>query len=355
MYQKCNSVKPEDEQNYRVTEHLNARMGELLLSGAQQAPLMTLRLVLLVAALANTQPAFPQLSDSRAPLHFEVASVKAQKVNSNNQPGLESMLSAMPVMRGGPGTNAPERVHYSNVTMMSLLTKAYGLHTDQVQGPRWLTEDRFVVDAVVPPGATEEQFRQMLQNLLVERFKLTLRWEERELKVYRLLVAEGGPKLKASAVTQDWNDADDVTSVRAVAAKTTVDSKGCPVLDPTRRAGIGKGTCMTYIGWSMAELAERALSLSIGLETGTTTWAHVIDETGLKGRYDFTLDYDLASQLMRSSPLATEMLAGSPNLVMKTSGIFKAVQAQLGLRVEPSTAKLPVMVIEQIERTPTGN
>jgi uncharacterized protein (TIGR03435 family) len=57
---------------------------------------------------------------------------------------------------------------------MSLIMKAYDLHPDQISGPSWLTDDRYSVDAVVPAGATLEQFRQMLQRLLVERFKLTV-------------------------------------------------------------------------------------------------------------------------------------------------------------------------------------
>jgi uncharacterized protein (TIGR03435 family) len=50
---------------------------------------------------------------------------------------------------------------------MYLIMKAYGIHADQVNGADRLTTDRYLVDAIVPPGATMEQFQQMLQNLLV--------------------------------------------------------------------------------------------------------------------------------------------------------------------------------------------
>jgi uncharacterized protein (TIGR03435 family) len=126
----------------------------------------------------------------------------------------------------------------------------------------------------------------MVQNLIVERFKLAFRWEEREFKVYRLLVGKGGPKLRRSAVTGEENDQEDPMAALVVAAKAGVGANGCPTLDASSHAAFGRGTCMTYVGWSMAELAQKTLSLAIGAETGGG-WAHVIDETGLRGRFEF--------------------------------------------------------------------
>jgi uncharacterized protein (TIGR03435 family) len=98
----------------------------------------------------------------------------------------------------------------------------------------------------------------------------------------------------------------------------------------------------------MADLAQKTLSLAIGSETGGG-WAHVLDETGLRGRFDFTLNYDFASHTMRSSRGPAASNGG--NLV----SIFEAVERQLGLRVEPSIARLKFMMIRQVERTPTEN
>jgi uncharacterized protein (TIGR03435 family) len=134
----------------------------------------------------------------------------------------------------------------------------------------------------------------------------------------------------------------------AVAAKAGAGANGCPVLDASIHAAVGRGACMTYVGWSMAELARQTLSLAIGSETGGG-WAHVIDETGLRGRFDFTLNYDFANHLMRSTrgPAASDGV--------DPVSIFKAVETELGLRIEPSIAKLQVMMIRQVERTPTEN
>src|ERR1039458_4518387 len=85
-----------------------------------------------------------------------------------------SSLAAMriPTTMGGPGTSSPGRIHYANVTLMRLIMKAYGIQSDQVNGPDRLISDKYMVDAIVPSGASMEQFRQMLQNLLVKRFRL---------------------------------------------------------------------------------------------------------------------------------------------------------------------------------------
>jgi uncharacterized protein (TIGR03435 family) len=282
-------------------------------------------------------------------LEFEAASVKALRPASvdPSEPG-----SAMPVTRGGPGTSMPGRIRYSNVTLMGLVMKAYDLNSDQVTGPGWITEEHYLVEAVVPAGATPEQFRQMLQRLLVERFKLVVLWEEKDLKVYTLTVASGGAKLKASAVTSGGPDDDD-PAVALAGNSTEVDSRGCPLLAPTRRAARGRDGCTTYVGYSMRELAQLALAMAIKYETGTRNWAHVMDETGLSGRFDFSLAYDFGYHMLTNSSLPENIRANLTNKYPVS--IFKAVEAQLGLKLEAATAKLKVMVIQKAERRPEEN
>jgi uncharacterized protein (TIGR03435 family) len=298
-------------------------------------------LVALGAALSCTQTV-PE---------FEAASIKAQKPVPIDPLQPDSVIAGLQIMRGGPGTASPGRIHYSHVTLMSLIMKAYDLHADQVVGPRWLLEDHYAVDAIVPSGATREQFLEMLRNLLVSRFKLAVQWEERDFKVYRLVIGQGGAKLKPSAVSEAGDDQDNPLSVQVMAAKAGVDSRGCPVLPPSRRAAIGRNACMTYVGWSIPELAQMTLAMAIGNETGKRSWAHVIDETGLIGRFDFNLEYDVAYHAMMNSPAPVFGNLNTRNPV----SIFKAVEMQLGLKLEPVTAKLKAMVIQQVERTPTEN
>ncbi len=106
-------------------------------------------------------------------------------------------------MGGGPGTPDPGRITYTGVPLMLILTKAYDVQNFQINGPSWLDSERFDITAKVPTGATKEQVRVMMQNLLAERFHLTLHRDKKEMQGYELTVAKGGSKLKESAPDPD--------------------------------------------------------------------------------------------------------------------------------------------------------
>jgi uncharacterized protein (TIGR03435 family) len=289
---------------------------------------------------------------------FDAASVKSPRKPDPIDPMNPGTIAAgLPMYRGGPGTSTPGRIRYSNITLFGLLMKAYGFEADQIVGPAWLREERYAVEAVVPAETTNEQFRVMLQNLLVERFKLKIDWEEREFRVYRLVVANGGPKLKASTVTEagdDW----DLASSTAVGSQAPLDARGCPVLPATRRFAFGRNTCTSYVGESVSEFAA-TLGMIIANETGANfgpkaSWAHVIDATGLSGRFDFSLDYDMGYWMRMNAPNFPASMR-EQNHSRNPVSIFKAVEAQLGLKLEPSTAKLKAMIVRQAERVPAEN
>lgn len=101
--------------------------------------------------------------------------------------------------QGGPGSGEPGRVTYTFSTIRDLIADAYGVRRNQVSGePNWLDSRRFDVVAKVPEGATRDQVKLTLQNLLAERFKLTLHRETKELPIYALVVDAKGPRLKDS-------------------------------------------------------------------------------------------------------------------------------------------------------------
>ena len=85
---------------------------------------------------------------------------------------------------------------------MILLTIAYHVPSQMISGPAWLTTERYNIDARLPHGATKDDFRLMLQNLLKDRFKLTVHTEKVEMGIYELVIAKGGPKLKESDVSR---------------------------------------------------------------------------------------------------------------------------------------------------------
>ena len=115
------------------------------------------------------------------PPAFEVASIKPA---APQQPG-----RMMVAMGGDPG-----RVNYTNVSLRNVLMRAYDVRSYQITGPSWLDTERYDIVAKVPEGVPKEQIPAMLQNLLAERFQMTIHRETKEQSVYALVVGKNGPE-----------------------------------------------------------------------------------------------------------------------------------------------------------------
>ncbi len=138
--------------------------------------IQSLMFVLLsAAAFAQTSPA------------FEAASVR---------PVAKSSDPFGNATRGGPGSSDPERLMYKQVDFAFLLRKAFGVKKLSIDGPAWINQDTYDIDAKIPPGTSEEQFELMFQNLLKERFDLKAHRENRQVAGYQLVIGKNGPKLK---------------------------------------------------------------------------------------------------------------------------------------------------------------
>lgn len=246
--------------------------------------------------------------------NFEVASVKRLDPDSG-APGTNRM-------RGGPGTDDPERITFPSVTMERLLWAAYGLdRLDQISGPGWLDSQRYSVVANVPTGTTKEQLKLMLQNLIAERFHAVLHHVTKEISGYELATAKRGSKLRASA-----------EGVNAPPNRyaTTVTEKGLIRL--------------TFNRASLSDLVG-ALSFPLAEAAGDRiTPAIVVDKTGLTGKYDFILEF------------AGSMGPGGSN-ASDTNGpsLFDALEAQLGLRLEQTKLRQDALIIDSINKIPVEN
>ncbi len=130
-----------------------------------------------IAALLLSTAAIAQTPDPK--LVFEVASVRPTGPNPD-LPFPEMFLT-----KGGPGTPDPGQINYTNVPMRELLRQAFGFNQMyQLSAPAWMENTKFDIVAKVPAGATREEFKVMLQNLLAERFDLAVHHETRELPGY---------------------------------------------------------------------------------------------------------------------------------------------------------------------------
>jgi uncharacterized protein (TIGR03435 family) len=264
---------------------------------------------------------------------FEVASIKPSPPPDPNGMTVGSV--------GGPGSRDPGRFTAENFSMFNLVTYAYGIMRYQVTGPDWLDTERFHIAAKVPEGATKEQFKLMLQNLLIERFKLAVHRDRKEMQVYELVIAKNGPKLTESA--GELPD-EPVAGATGAAPRMTFGKDRLPELPPgrvPRMVMTGRGARVRRVNESMEGLAKM-LEGQIGRP--------VTDATGLKRKYDFDLAW---------SPRASALSAGrgdEPGLSDETGPtLLKAIEDQLGLKLELKKGSVEMLVIDHLERRPTEN
>jgi uncharacterized protein (TIGR03435 family) len=186
--------------------------------------------------------------------------------------------------------------------------------------------------AKLPTEQRLDQNRLMVQSLLADRFKLSVTRSTRELPVYALVVAKGGPKLKDVTPASLYGN--------AVAIPPASERGSAPSPPP------GRGTNM-FIGRD-GEMILTAKSVSIANLLGILSQQlgrQILDRTGLKGTYDFTLQYTPE----KSIP-GLQGPGDTPPPDSSGTSIFTAIQEQLGLRLESTKGPVDVIVIDHIEK-----
>lgn len=199
------------------------------------------------------------------------------------------------------------RILIENQTVEVMIEMSYGVHRKQiVNAPSWTESERFDVQGVPDVAGQPDvlQFQEIVRKLLEERFGLKFHTEKREMSRYTLTVAKSGPKMEPTKSAPDALPNQMVTGDKA-------------------------SRTMQMDNVSMGELAH---NLQGELDRP------VVDETGLKGKYDFTMKW-----LRQDAP-------GGADADSNLSPLFTAIEEQLGLKVEPSKGEVEMMVIDKIER-----
>ncbi|HEX7362621.1 MAG TPA: M56 and DUF3738 domain-containing protein, partial [Bryobacteraceae bacterium] len=257
---------------------------------------------------------------------FEVASIKPDKSGGRNV-----MLG---VSRGG-------RFHAENVTLKLLIEMAYRVKDSQLTGgPNWINSEHYDIEAkpadsvagkfatrtgIGPSSEQDQLMRLMVQSLLADRFKLMLGRSTKELPIYALVVAKHGPKLRPG--------------------------RPGPAGTSGMRRGVRIGRGELYVKDAPLTLLADALSRSLG--------RIVVDETGLKGNYDFTLKWtpdESQDRTFQGPPGNGNQPMDNPAPPPETSGpsVFTAIQEQLGLKLKAEKGPVEVLVIDQAEK-PSAN
>jgi bla regulator protein blaR1 len=266
---------------------------------------------------------------------FEVATIKPwkrtpsppQPPDGPNPPGASAPVKVMKVAPVDAGPAPTNRVHMI-LPISILITSAYNLPVGSgsriLGGPDWLRQDidQFEIQAKIEDSEfaamqkmtlaqQHERVALMEQSLLMDRFRLKVHFETREMPVYALVIAKSGAKLHPAR---------------------NEESRRISTL------GNQQANEMTAIGVTLEQFVLSPLL------TGAAGGRPVVDQTGLKGAYDFTLKWT-PDQV--SASVGKEVGADAPSF-------FTAIREQLGLQMVPSKAPVEVIVIDHIER-PSAN
>jgi uncharacterized protein (TIGR03435 family) len=264
------------------------------------------------AAVQTAPPAPPSLSsaaDNSAISEFAVASIR-QNVSNDGAWRLGFTKEGYSAL---------------GASVKQLIEDSYGIFDDdRIHAlPKWADSEKYDVEAKVDPvqlsawqGMNIDQRRAVLQALLRDRFQLHVQKATEMRPIYALVVAKGGPKLKATP----------------------------PENAPT---GVTKGTGARVRriqrGQLVTEWQTTASFANLLFQLGLVD-RHVLDMTGLTGHYDITLTWDPADTAAPASPLTPPV----------TPAIFAPLREELGLELKPRNGPVEVIIIDHVER-PSAN
>jgi uncharacterized protein (TIGR03435 family) len=251
----------------------------------------------LIMTLLTTWQTYGQSSSHR--LSFEVADIRPTD-QTKAQESKERILPS-------------GRVELPGETVVSLIMFGYSVQSNMIEGvPKWARNMYFDIVAKAPPNPVVADLRQMVQSLLVERFKLTFHTEDKGMSVLVLTVAKGGARLPKAASGGRQN---------CIWKKVEI--------------GVMRRECQNI---TMAEFVTQLPRYPVGIARP------VVDETGLKDAYDFQFEVGYVQ------PMVTNKGNGNfvPNTADGGPSIFSAL-AKIGLKLESRKAAQPNIVVDHLE------
>jgi uncharacterized protein (TIGR03435 family) len=227
-------------------------------------------------------------------------------------------------------TPTPTGIAWNNATLLMMMRQAYRVQDFQiVDGPSWLNTARFDVVAKADASVSQQDLRLMLRALLVERFRLAVHNETRQLPVYALVLARSdgkfGPQFRAPS------DCVPPLQNQSTSPQINQRTNSPPQCDNKVLPGNMSSRGVTML----------ALTVNLSVFVGRT----VIDRTGFTGMFDYDLRWtpDLPPQSRGTSPPGGS--AADPN----RPSLFTAVQEQLGLKLESTKGPVNVLIVDHVE------
>jgi uncharacterized protein (TIGR03435 family) len=220
------------------------------------------------------------------------------------------------LLRFGFNLSPAGRFAATGMTVNGLVSFAYDAEYGTLSGgPGWAESEHFDINAKVEDSLVEarnklpdkertDQLRLLIQSLLEDRFQLTIRHERKEIPIYVLVIAKNGPKLTPAPPPPDTEDSGSKTP------------KGMMLR-------------LTGDGWVVKNITMSAWATQLSGQSEVDRM--VVDETGLKGEYDFDLKWSGSRD--GSGPALTT-----------------ALEEQIGLKLEPRKKMVDTIVIGHVER-----
>jgi uncharacterized protein (TIGR03435 family) len=306
-------------------------------------------------------------------LAFDVATVKPSAPLDRAKLAADMQAGKMPRLGAHISSS---RAEYIYMPLKDLIATAYGMKNYQIDGPEWLSSERFDIEGTFPEGASKDDAPAMLRTLLEERFKLTAHRDTGEHKVLALVEAKGGSKLKASTAAPQPID----ESAPLKPGEMMMDGPDGPMRMSRNQDGSAtfnmgaKGTVTEKV-----DAQEQAVRLDSSMvtmagfaDTLSTIMApmggeQVVDMTGLKGNYEVAVEISLADimAMARSQGFAPPPSPGGgsgantgPAAAASDpaggASVFRSV-SEMGLKLEERKAQVTELVIDHIEKAPTEN
>lgn len=241
-------------------------------------------------------------------------------------------------------------VRFNDLSVQACMRIAYDMKPYQFIGPEWIVTDRFNIAAKIPAGTSEDEVRVMLQNLLIDRFRMAVHREKRDFPVYAMTLGKGGLKLQETPP--------DTAAAEADAQKSSLNVKATGSAAGVF-ADLGNGSYFTFadnhlIGhklpmWRVADLLSNFMDKP------------VIDMTGLSRTTNYEMSLEITADDYRTMQIRAAIKSGinlPPEAAkmadLATDSLSAAIEAA-GLKLESRKAPQDVIVIDHADKTPTEN
>lgn len=277
-------------------------------------------------------------------MEFEVASIKPAEPGKHIESNIALNIDNEPVPPGG-------RLIVQG-TLSSLIEFAYKLMPTREQEqtmlshlPKWVASEDFVIEAKAAGNPTKDQFRLMMQALLADRFKLASHFETQDAPVIALVLdkpGKTGPRLRPHA---DGLPCDAKWTAPADPGSPSVAPGGfMPICGPVQAIG---GPNHTVILGARDVTIQHFADYIGNLPPVSDFGRAVVDETGLSGTFDFSLNWMHVPRGSSAAGTDTQPDAGG-------STFEDALKEQLGLKLKSTKATVQVLLIDHVEQ-PSAN